>query len=169
MRKPITLETRTHQFITDLVWDSTGRYCVTYSSAYYHNMENGYNMWNFQGKDLYEEKMDKLKKVSWRPRPKSLLSDTQLKEIQKNIKEYARQFQESDAIKSSEVGAEEQRKLLSNVNDWNGRINSYTDKRAQMAEYLKELDGDQSDDEKEVETTTIISRKEEEVSRCPGQ
>merc|ERR1712060_648439 len=100
--------------------DSTGRYCVTYSSAYEHNMENGYNMGNFQGKDLYEEKMDKLKKVSWRPRPKSVLSDNQLKEIQKNIKEYARQFQ-------------------------------------------------QSDDEKEVETTTIISRKEETVGRQPGR
>lgn len=170
LRKPITLENRTHQFITDLVWDSTGRYCVTYSSAYEHNMENGYNMWNFQGKDLYEEKMDKLKKVSWRPRPKSVLSDNQLKEIQKNIKEYARQFQESDAIKSSEVGAEEQRKLLTNVNDWNGRINSYNDSRERMADYLRELDGgDQTDDEKEVETTTIISRKEDTVGRQPGR
>lgn len=47
-----TLSTAEHFMATDVEWDPTGRYVATSVSAS-HQMENGYNLWSFNGKLLY--------------------------------------------------------------------------------------------------------------------
>lgn len=166
LRKPVSLRTQTHQFMTNLDWDTTGRYVVTSSSMYEHKMENGFIIWNFQGKELYAKKLDKFCQFKWRPRPKSILSEAHLKEIHSNIKEYAKQFQEYDAIKSTQVSAEETKKLLRVLNNWNARRNHYADHRRAMRERFAELDGEDSqDDEQEVEIQVRIKESKKVVSR----
>jgi translation initiation factor 3 subunit B len=53
-------------------------------------MENGFNMWSFNGKLLYSMPRDRFQQLSWRPRVPSLLSKEKEEEIKKNLKEYSR-------------------------------------------------------------------------------
>merc|ERR1712226_118579 len=167
LRKPCSLETRTHQFMTNLEWDVTGRYCVTSSSMYQHKMENGYIIWNFQGKELYMKKQEKFCLFKWRPRPKSILTENQVKEISNNIKDYAKAFQETDALKSTQVNAEETRKLLDVFNEWNARRNHYYEQTERMRQRMKEIDNEDSQDEDEqiVEVTTRLKGQNKVISR----
>lgn len=63
--------------------------------------------------------MDRFKQFLWRPRPPSLLTKEQKRQIRKNLREYSRQFDEEDAAEESTVSAEliAQRKRL--VDEWN--------------------------------------------------
>lgn len=47
-----TLSTAEHFMCTDVDWDPTGRYVATSVSAV-HAMENGFNVWSFNGQLLY--------------------------------------------------------------------------------------------------------------------
>jgi hypothetical protein len=53
-------------------------------------MENGFNMWSFNGKLLYSMPRDRFQQLSWRPRVPSLLTKEKEEEIRKNLKEYSR-------------------------------------------------------------------------------
>jgi translation initiation factor 3 subunit B len=53
-------------------------------------MENGFNMWSFNGKLLYSMPRDRFQQLSWRPRVPSLLSKEKEEEIRKNLKEYSK-------------------------------------------------------------------------------
>jgi translation initiation factor 3 subunit B len=61
--------------MSDIEWDPTGRYLVTYVCNWNFKGENAYIMWNFQGKQLQKHSYDKLFKFSWRPRPVPLLNE----------------------------------------------------------------------------------------------
>lgn len=60
-------------------------------------MENGYHLYDFRGELLREEHMEKFKSLSWRPRPATLLTKEEQKQIRKNLREYSRVFEEEDA------------------------------------------------------------------------
>lgn len=64
-------------------------------------MENGYHLYTFAGQTLREEPTEQFKQFSWRPRPERLLSKDEMKNIRKNLREYSRQFEESDVAKKS--------------------------------------------------------------------
>lgn len=53
-------------------------------------MENGFNMWSFNGKLLYSLPRDRFQQLSWRPRVPSLLTKEKEEEIKKNLKEYSK-------------------------------------------------------------------------------
>ena len=68
-----------HFMATDVEWDPTGRYVATGVSWWGHKVDNAFWLWNFQGKLLYKQQMDKFCQLQWRPRPPCLLSEDQLK------------------------------------------------------------------------------------------
>ena len=68
-----------HFMATDVEWDPTGRYVATSVSWWGHKVDNAYWLWNFQGKLLYKQPLDRFCQLQWRPRPLSLLSDDHLK------------------------------------------------------------------------------------------
>lgn len=87
-------------------------------------MENGYHLYDFKGDLLREEHMDKFKQFTWRPRPPTLLSRDEQKQIRKNLREYSKDFDEQDRIEEDkERGAvvEERRRLLSEWLAWRER------------------------------------------------
>lgn len=60
-------------------------------------MENGYHIYDFRGEALREEPVDKFKQFAWRPRPPTLLTKEEQKQIRKNLREYSRVFEQEDA------------------------------------------------------------------------
>ena len=60
-------------------------------------MENGYHLYDFKGEQLREEHIEKFKQWAWRPRPPTLLTKEEQKQIRKNLREYSRVFEQEDA------------------------------------------------------------------------
>ena len=49
------LQAAEHPYATDVEWDPTGRYVVTYVSAWIRNGDNEYQVWSFLGRRLRKE------------------------------------------------------------------------------------------------------------------
>ena len=81
-------------------------------------MENGYNIYDFRGEVLREDRVEKFKQLSWRPRPATLLTKEEQKTVRKNLREYSRVFEQEDAerINSADVAVVEQRRRM--LDEW---------------------------------------------------
>jgi translation initiation factor 3 subunit B len=66
-------------------------------------MENGYRIWTFSGNMLSDTPIEAFKQFLWRPRPPTLLSKEEQRNIRRNLREYSREFEEMD--KEMEEGA----------------------------------------------------------------
>jgi len=89
-------------------------------------LENGYNIYSFQGKLLKHVLKDKFYQLLWRPRPPSLLPEEKIQYIKQNIGKYANVIEaKNKAIKEAEK--EEMRKLRE-------------EKRKEFELYLKQKD-----------------------------
>lgn len=66
----------------------------------------GYWIWSFQGKILKRVNLEKFAQLLWRPRPPTLLSIKQQKEIKKNLKKYYPQFESKDRMRQSKASKE---------------------------------------------------------------
>lgn len=69
-------------------------------------MENGYHIYDFKGEALREEPVEKFKQFLWRPRPASLLSKEEQKQIRKNLREYSKTFEQEDADRGASADRE---------------------------------------------------------------
>lgn len=105
-----------HMMTTDVTWDPTGRYFVTYVSFWKEKSETGYMMWSITGQKLQHEAKTKFCQFLWRPRPPTLLSkETQLN-LEKNIKKLSEGYKKEDEIKKKELHDQkrQQKELLAN-------------------------------------------------------
>jgi len=157
-----------HFMCTDVEWDPTGRYVMTGVSWWGHKVDNAYWLWNFQGKILKRSSVEKFCQLCWRPRPPTLLSKEQQRDIKKNLKKFSVQFDTKDKMKLSRASKElvEKRKAMM------ASFQEYRDKR--VAEYeasldlRKELRGgvdtdNMEDDHLEEETVEFLIKEEETV------
>ncbi|KAF8922441.1 eukaryotic translation initiation factor eIF2A-domain-containing protein [Mucidula mucida] len=118
------LGTSDHYGVTDVEWDPSGRYLATSASAWTHTLENGYAIWDFKGQELVKQIQDRFKQFIWRPRPRTLLSKEQQRQVRKNLKEYSRVFDEEDAKEHLTVNAEllaHRKRLVDEWNAWRAR------------------------------------------------
>ena len=132
---------------------------------YKFQMDNGFMLWSFQGKQLKSQGFENFYQFSWRPR-KSLLSEDKKKEISQNLKKYYEEFDRRDKEKARAHYLEEtrgKRELRAKFRERLRRLKegyrAERDKRAAMN------DGYYSDDEsnfikEEYTVTTIISTEE---------
>jgi len=95
-----------HFMVTNITWDPTGRYVCSSNTYGGHSVENGYNMWNFQGSKVFEASLEGFIQFQWRPRPPSLLKEINNKEIKKNMKSYTRDFEIKDKLSQSKASKE---------------------------------------------------------------
>uniref|UniRef100_A0AC35UG36 RRM domain-containing protein n=1 Tax=Rhabditophanes sp. KR3021 TaxID=114890 RepID=A0AC35UG36_9BILA len=99
--EPIKMKTVEHAEMTDCQWDPSGRYFV--SSCNKPRAENGYVIYNFQGKVLFKGQHDLLVKFEWRPRLKIPGEEERILEVKKNFKKYTEAFEEEDRIEKDAV------------------------------------------------------------------
>lgn len=84
-------------------------------------MENGYHLYDFKGEQLREEPVEKFKQWLWRPRPPTLLSKEEQKQIRKNLREYSKVFEQEDADRGASADlavVEHRRRLLQEWLSW---------------------------------------------------
>lgn len=88
-------------------------------------MENGYHIYDFKGEQLREEPVEKFRQLAWRPRPATLLSKEEQKQIRKNLREYSKQFEQEDAERGASADlavVEARRRLLDEWLAWRASV-----------------------------------------------
>lgn len=84
-------------------------------------MENGYHLYDFKGTQLREEHIERFKQWLWRPRPPTLLSKEEQKQIRKNLREYSKVFEDQDQNEldtANQAVVETRRRLLNEWLEW---------------------------------------------------
>ncbi|KAI3742980.1 hypothetical protein L1987_60681 [Smallanthus sonchifolius] len=119
-----TMATAEHFMATDIEWDPTGRYVATSVSSV-HEMENGFNIWSFNGKLLYRNLKDHFFQFLWRPRPPSLLSPEKEEEIFKNLKKYSKKYDVQDQDISVLLSKQDCEKRKELKDDWERWVNEW--------------------------------------------
>lgn len=119
------MATAEHYGITDAEWDPTGRYVITVASFWKHQAENGYHIYDFKGTLLREEVVERFKQMSWRPRPPTLLSKDEQKDVRKRLRELSKMFDEQDFNKknlANRAVVEQRRRLLDEWRAWRAQV-----------------------------------------------
>ncbi|EJD52175.1 translation initiation factor eIF-3b [Auricularia subglabra TFB-10046 SS5] len=137
------LGTADHYGVTDVEWDPSGRFVATSASVWKHMLENGYCIWDFRGQELEKHILDRFKQFLWRPRPRTLLTAEQQKQVRKKLREYSRLFEEEDATEESNVSAEllaQRKRLIDEWNAWRVRVRSQrrADDKEEATEEIQE-------------------------------
>ncbi|KAF9270322.1 translation initiation factor eIF-3b [Marasmius fiardii PR-910] len=159
------LGTADHYGVTDVEWDPSGRYLATSASAWTHTLENGYAIWDFRGQELMKQIQDRFKQFIWRPRPRTLLTKEQQKQIRKNLREYSRVFDEEDQRESETVNTEQlalRRRLVDEWNAWRARWKK--DLAEQKLEKSQDREPEEDKEEIEVWVEEELETIEEEVA-----
>jgi translation initiation factor 3 subunit B len=158
-----------HPMTTDVTWDPTGRYFVTYVSHWKERLENGYMMWSITGQKLQHEAKTKFYQFIWRPRPPPLLSKEEQARIEKDIKSISERYKKEDDIKRK-VLHEDKRKakehlakqfqayLKTRHEEWVAQTNK---RRAMRGGYVSDDEDNWDEAEKWVEV--IIDEKHEVI------
>ncbi|KNA13142.1 hypothetical protein SOVF_119450 [Spinacia oleracea] len=163
-----TMATTEHFMCTDIEWDPTGRYVATAVTSV-HEMENGFNIWSFNGKLLYRILKDHFFQFIWRPRPPTLLTPEKEEEIAKNLKRYSKKYEAEDqdvSLLLSEQDREKRKQLKEEWESWVNKWKKYHEEEKLERENLRE--GEVSDDDeeyeaKEVEYEEVVGVEEEIV------
>lgn len=166
--KDYTLCASEHPYATDVEWDPTGRYVVTYVSAWIRPTDNDYQVWSFLGRRLRKEtSLPKLVQFVWRPRMPSLLTEKDLKMLKKDMKTYTREFENTDRSFNLNQNKEEvarRREILTRHTKWHQRRLEQINSSAAMATRKALRDG--YEEEENTEEDIVIEKliKEDEAT-----
>jgi len=158
---------------TDVSWDPTGRYFVTFVSYWKERLENGYIMWSLTGQKLHHEAKTKFCQFIWRPRPPTLLSKEEEAEIEKNLKKYSESYKKEDELKKRELHDHKRAHKATLLDQFNAFVKqrhaewvAQTDKRRAMRDgYVS--DDEENWDEVEKWVEVIIEEKHETIGTLP--
>jgi translation initiation factor 3 subunit B len=160
-----------HYGMTDLAWDPSGRYVASHATSWRPGTDSGYAIWDFKGQQLKMDNVDSFKQFLWRPRPATLLPKDEQKKIRKNLREFARQFDEEDAAAESQGSAEVlqlRRRLVDEWNAWHSAAKkTLLDGRKSRGVWPAKDAGKQEDQEAEVVeewVEEVVDEKEEIVA-----
>jgi len=156
-----TMGNEEHFMATAVEWDPTGRYVTTVVSHWRHQLENGYNIYSFQGKLLKHVLKDKFYQLLWRPRPFSPLSDERVQYIKNNIGKYASIFEEKDAslkaIEKEHLRHQREAQRQDFEKYLKQREQDYKDQKSERTKLL----GEDSDDEDVVQVERVNEELED--------
>jgi translation initiation factor 3 subunit B len=108
--------------------------------------------------------MDRFKQFIWRPRPRTLLTKEQQRQIRKNLREYSRAFDEEDAIEDAADSADliaHRKRLVDEWNAWRGRCSGESQDE-QKGKGVSDKKGDEDREEIEVWIDEVVDQIEED-------
>ena len=164
-----SMGTADHMMATNLEWDPTGQFLATHVSAWRHKLENGYNIYTFRGDLVHKIMRGGLYQFLWRPRPPSLLTDEDRKEIKSNLSRLAKEFkkEEEDVLDIHARDDREKREnLLKQFREQMQRWQRWHDEeRAERRELRGGHASDNDDDWEEVvdEIEEVLDEKVESI------
>ena len=134
-------------------------------------METGYHIYNSTGTLLREESVQQFKQFTWRPRPPTLLSKDEQKQVRRNLREYSKQFDAQDEAKKSSASQEliaHRRRLVEEWRSWRERlVQELRDMREEYGvEDVEEVRKAEAEEEGEAEVEEIVEeiiKESEEV------
>ncbi|KAI0475375.1 eukaryotic translation initiation factor 3 subunit B [Xylariaceae sp. FL0804] len=159
------MNTADHYGVTDIQWDPSGRFVASWASAWKHSMENGYHIYDFRGEQLREDPVEKFKQWAWRPRPATLLTKDEQKQVRKNLREYSKTFEQEDAERGASADlavVEARRRLLDEWLAWRASVEEDIDDET-MGRGLPEHPGEGLMPETEDGEEQVIEELVEEV------
>jgi translation initiation factor 3 subunit B len=169
-----TLVMKEHYRCNQVLWDPSGRTLATTVSQpiagghFKFAMDNGYILWSFQGKQLFQQSYEAFYEFQWRPR-EQLLSKTEVSKVRKNLKNYEKEFDRQDKERQRALKLEEtkgKRAQRTKYRELVGRLKAIRSREKEKRMLL--LDGYDEDDESNyvmhtITVETILSTKEETV------
>jgi translation initiation factor 3 subunit B len=169
-----TMVVKEHYRANQVMWDPAGRSVATVVSQpiggghYKFAMDNGYIIWSFQGKQLYQQSFETFFQLLWRPR-ESLLSKSQVRKVKNNLKKYEKQFDKADKKRERAMYLDEtkgKRMERAKYREVINRNKAILAKR--RAEYVELLGGYDSEDDanfvfRDTTIEIVLSSKEEIV------
>eukprot|EP00117_Sycon_ciliatum_P019562 scpid37911/ scgid17698/ Eukaryotic translation initiation factor 3 subunit B; Eukaryotic translation initiation factor 3 subunit 9; eIF-3-eta; eIF3 p116 len=145
-----------HLMATDIAWDPTGRYLVSSVSTWYQKVDTGYIVWSLHGQPLQRHSVDGFCELHWRPRPKSLLSEEEVKRLKRDLKKtYTPKFDSQDRKsrnKASKAEIEKRQQLMAQFKAYRARV---TRELAEEEPRLRELRGDMDQDDGEYDEEVV--------------
>lgn len=114
-----------HFMCNEISWDPSGRMVATIvtqpmfgSVAMKYQLENGYNLWSFQGDSLRKEKMEHFYQFLWRPRPKTLLDEEEVQKVERGLKSYMARFGKEDEVRRKRLEAAANKEKISALQEF---------------------------------------------------
>jgi len=168
------LVVKEHYRCNQVAWDPSGRTVATLVSQpiggghFKFAMDNGFVLWSFQGKQLYQQSYETFYQIQWRPR-EQLLSRNEISKVRKNLKKYERQFDAQDKERQRALKLEEtkgKRAQRTKYRNLLSRLRAIRSREHDARIVL--LDGFDENDEsnyttRQITVETILSSKEETV------
>ncbi|CDI77559.1 Eukaryotic translation initiation factor 3 subunit 9, putative [Eimeria acervulina] len=132
-----------HYMCNEVRWSHCGRYLATCvvippvasTQAYRLEGSTGFNIWTFQGKLLEKNKKEFFYQFLWRPHPPTLLSEKQLDDIKKRMKEHSKRYEAEDErlrsekrrafLKQREEECERFQQILDELEAWKAKHPKY--------------------------------------------
>lgn len=125
----------------DMEWDPSGRYVALWSTK----GQAGYKILNFSGDLIFEQSADYFRGLTWRPRPASVLTAKERRNVLKNLKSYSAKFDEEDAMDADDAARiviTKRREAIAHWTAWRKAVNEQLQKKNIPTEedILKDLD-----------------------------
>jgi translation initiation factor 3 subunit B len=132
-------------------------------------MDNGYVIHTFKGNLVHRVLKDRFYQFQWRPRPPSLLSYEQEKEIHKNLKVWAEKYKAQDAGDITIIIDEQNLLRQRTLTEFRERMQANRQLFDSQREIRASLRGGYSDDEGDYDIDTkyfeeVIEETEEEYT-----
>ena len=134
------IATDDHFMCSNVNWDASGRFITTFVSQAYHQMENGFKTWTFQGKLVKHKKIEKFYQFEWRPRPPSVLSDKDFQKlVEKKRSVWEKKYQEEETWILEKDEREKREKMAAELSSYQERVAAIRKSFASAAKERREL------------------------------
>lgn len=168
-----TMVVKEHYRCNTIQWDPAGRSVATAVTQplegghFKFSMDNGYVLWSFQGKQLYQQSFEAFYQFLWRPR-ESLLSPKEIDKVRRTLKKYEKQFDKADKQRQRALYLEETKGKRAERAKFREIVARNKAIRAKHRADIVALLGFDSDDEanytiRDAVVETVITTKEEVV------
>mgnify|MGYP000120054897 CR=1 FL=1 len=124
------IDEKVHMNMNHVEWDPSGRYLI---SAYQQDLSthsqptqgSGFVIWTCQGVEIYTGAYEKFYQISWRPRPKSMLSEEDEKKVEASLTSLAEKYEQEDRKAKREAREAREKERAVMKEEFFSRIEKY--------------------------------------------